>query len=113
MNLTDKVAFITGGTSGINLAIAKRFAKAGAKVTILGRNVEKAKAAADSFGAHAVTADVRDPEALQKAIDDARAKHGEIDILVCGAAGNFPAPALGMSPKGFKAVIDIDVLGTF
>jgi NAD(P)-dependent dehydrogenase (short-subunit alcohol dehydrogenase family) len=113
MNLTDKVAFITGGTSGINLAIAKRFAKAGAKVTILGRNVEKAHAAAASFGAHAVTADVRDPEALQKAIDDARAKHGEIDILVCGAAGNFPAPALGMSPKGFKAVIDIDVLGTF
>ena len=41
------------------------------------------------------------------------AAHGPIDILVCGAAGNFPAPALGMSPNGFKAVVDIDLLGGF
>jgi NAD(P)-dependent dehydrogenase (short-subunit alcohol dehydrogenase family) len=40
-------------------------------------------------------------------------QYGEIDILVCGAAGNFPAPALGMSSNGFKAVLEIDVLGTF
>ena len=38
---------------------------------------------------------------------------GEIDILLCGAAGNFPAPVAGMSANGFKAVIDIDLLGTF
>ncbi len=42
-----------------------------------------------------------------------RDQFGEIDILVCGAAGNFPAPVMGMSANGFKAVIDIDLIGTF
>src|SRR6202035_2620921 len=58
-------------------------------------------------------ADVRDYEALAAAIKSARETHGEIDLVVCGAAGNFPAPALGMSANGFKAVVDIDLLGTF
>ena len=112
--LRGKHAFLTGGTSGINLAIAKRFAKAGAKVTVLGRDTakaEQARAEIEALGAEAaaVTADVRDYAALEAAIR----KSGPIDILVCGAAGNFPAPALGMSANGFKAVIDIDLLGTF
>ena len=46
-------------------------------------------------------------------MDGAVAGQGLIDVLICGAAGNFPAPALGMSSNGFKAVLDIDVLGTF
>src|SRR5258705_3876355 len=58
-------------------------------------------------------ADVRDYDALSAAIKSARETHGEIDLVVCGAAGNFPAPALGMSANGFKAVVDIDLLGTF
>ena len=55
-----KVAFVAGGTSGINLGIAARLAELGAKVAILGRNPEKAHAAADGIGALALTADVRD-----------------------------------------------------
>jgi NAD(P)-dependent dehydrogenase (short-subunit alcohol dehydrogenase family) len=58
-------------------------------------------------------ADVRDYDALAAAIAAARNDLGPIDIVVCGAAGNFPAPALGMSANGFKAVVDIDLLGTF
>jgi NAD(P)-dependent dehydrogenase (short-subunit alcohol dehydrogenase family) len=59
------------------------------------------------------SADVRDPTAVNAALSSAHQQFGEIDILVSGAAGNFPAPALGMSPNGFKAVIDIDLIGTF
>jgi NAD(P)-dependent dehydrogenase (short-subunit alcohol dehydrogenase family) len=67
--LSGQHAFITGGTSGINLGIARRYVEAGAKVTVLGRKPDKAKAAADSLNALArdraldVTADVRDPVA--------------------------------------------------
>jgi NAD(P)-dependent dehydrogenase (short-subunit alcohol dehydrogenase family) len=58
-------------------------------------------------------ADVRDSPAIADVIKKVHARFGEIDILVSGAAGNFPALALGMSTNAFKAVIDIDLLGTF
>ena len=116
--LEGQHAFLTGGTSGIGLAIAERFAKAGAKISLVGRNVEKLEGAvallrAAGSAAYGFPADVRQYEVLAGALQQARAAAGEIDILVCAAAGNFPAPALGMSANGFKAVIDIDVLGTF
>jgi NAD(P)-dependent dehydrogenase (short-subunit alcohol dehydrogenase family) len=68
---------------------------------------------ANGGGAKGFAADVRDYEALSSAIQSVHESFGEIDIVVCGAAGNFPAPALGMSANGFKAVVDIDLLGTF
>ncbi|HYH98400.1 SDR family oxidoreductase [Hyalangium sp.] len=115
--LAGKVAFVTGGSSGINLGIAERFVKAGAKVVINGRNPEKLADAVKGLQAHGTAmglqADVRDYAAVEKAFQTARDAYGELDILVCGAAGNFPAPALGMSSNGFKAVLEIDVLGTF
>src|SRR4029079_14570751 len=58
-------------------------------------------------------ADLRNAEATTAALKAAHDALGDIDILVSGAAGNFPSPALGMSANGFKAVIDIDLLGTF
>jgi len=116
--LAGKKAVITGGGSGINFAIARRFADHGARVALIGRTKEKLDAAADEITsaggiASGHPADVRDYEALAAAIKSARETHGEIDIVVCGAAGNFPAPVLGMSANGFKAVVDIDLLGTF
>ena len=116
--LAGKSAIITGGGSGINFAIAKRFAEHGANVALIGRTKEKLDAAAADIRKTGVKAsghpaDVRDYDGLAAAIKAARDEHGEIDLVVCGAAGNFPAPALGMSANGFKAVIDIDLLGTF
>jgi NAD(P)-dependent dehydrogenase (short-subunit alcohol dehydrogenase family) len=116
--VNGKTAVVTGGGSGINLAIAKRLAEHGAKLALIGRTKEKLEAAAAEIraaggDASGHPADVRDYDALADAIKDARETHGEIDIVICGAAGNFPAPALGMSANAFKAVVDIDLLGTF
>jgi NAD(P)-dependent dehydrogenase (short-subunit alcohol dehydrogenase family) len=116
--LEGKAAVITGGGSGINLAIAQRLAEHGAGVALIGRTQEKLDAAASGIEqaggkAKGFSADVRDYDALASAIRSAHEALGAIDIVVCGAAGNFPAPALGMSANGFKSVVDIDLLGTF
>jgi NAD(P)-dependent dehydrogenase (short-subunit alcohol dehydrogenase family) len=116
--LENQVAFVTGGGSGIGQRMAERFAEHGAKVVLVGRKQEKLDAAAAAIhvaGGFAITAalDVRDYAAVETAVKKTRDELGEIDILLCGAAGNFPAPVAGMSANGFKAVIDIDLLGTF
>jgi NAD(P)-dependent dehydrogenase (short-subunit alcohol dehydrogenase family) len=116
--LEGKAAFITGGSSGINLGIAHALVAAGAKVAINGRNPEKLEAAVKELSASGGTArgfqaDVRDYASVEKAMAGASEAFGPLDILVCGAAGNFPAPAVAISSNGFKAVMDIDLLGTF
>ena len=112
-----KVAFVAGGTSGINLGIAKRFAAAGAKVAIISRSPEKIEAAAKEVAAFGpcigMAADVRDYAAVEAALKRTHDELGPIDIVLSGAAGNFVAPALGMSANGFKTVVDIDLIGTF
>lgn len=109
---------IFGGTSGINLGIAEAYARCGATVGVVGRNPEKAEAARQAVATHGssafcYSADVRDFEAVSAVYKSFVQDAGKIDILVSGAAGNFPAPALGMSPNGFRSVIEIDLLGTF
>jgi len=107
--------FISGGTSGINLGIAKGFAEAGDRVMVFGRDRAKAEAAAAEIGHGAIagSADVRDPSALAALFADAAARIGAPSVIIAGAAGNFMAPAVGISPNGFKSVVDIDLLGTY
>jgi NAD(P)-dependent dehydrogenase (short-subunit alcohol dehydrogenase family) len=113
-----KHVFVTGGSSGINERIAQSFGELGAKVSINGRKVEKLDAAVKRLRdqgttAEGYSADVCDYAAVDVMLEKAVVAFGPIDVLVCGAAGNFPAPVALMSSNGFKAVMDIDVLGTF
>ena len=115
---TGKTVFVTGGGSGINLGVAKNFAALGANVAICGRTQEKLDAAAvelRALGAKVcpVAADVRDYAALEAAFARSGEELGPMDVLVCGAAGNFLVPAEKLSANGFKTVIDIDLLGSF
>lgn len=117
-DFSGHTVFVAGGTSGINLGVAQAFAKAGARVGVLSRRQEKVDAAVASLqelGAEAAgfAADVRDYEAVEKALGDARERFGAFDVLVSGAAGNFPAKATGMSANAFKSVVEIDLLGTY
>lgn len=118
LSFKDKSVFVAGGSSGINLGVATAFAQAGARVAIVSRNAERVAGAVQSLLAHGgqvegYSADVRDPEAIAAVLLQAREAMGPFDVLVSGAAGNFVAPALGMSAKGFKTVVDIDLNGTF
>lgn len=113
-----RTVFVTGGSSGINLGIARHFAALGAAVGICSRKIERVNAAVAELCAlggavFGQAADVRDAAALQAAIDECGRALGPIDVLVCGAAGNFIAPAEAMSVNAFKTVIDIDLLGSF
>jgi NAD(P)-dependent dehydrogenase (short-subunit alcohol dehydrogenase family) len=120
--LAGKVAFVAGGTSGINLEVAKRYARAGAAVAVLSRKQDKVDAATALIAQESrhenqrvmgFAADVRDYAAVGGALRQCAETLGPIDIVLSGAAGNFLAPVLGMSANAFKSVIDIDLMGTF
>ena len=108
--------FVAGGTSGINLGIARAFAAAGARVGVGSRQPGQGRrrarrASAPSARLRASTCATRRPSRQRSTAFAAAA--GPIDVLVSGAAGNFPALRGRLSPNGFKAVVDIDLLGTF
>jgi NAD(P)-dependent dehydrogenase (short-subunit alcohol dehydrogenase family) len=116
--LAGKIAFVAGASSGINLQIATRLAQAGAAVTIISRSPDKIEAAAAGIRSKGgkcigIAQDVRDHDGVGAAFAKAVETHGPIDILVSGAAGNFVAPFNGISYNGFRAVIDIDLVGTY
>ena len=116
--LDGKVAFVTGGGTGITGGVARALSEAGAGVVLVSRNAEHLEPAAAAINANggkaiAVVADVRKPDEVEQAIAKAVNKFGKIDILVNGAAGNFLVSADQLSPNGFGAVVDIDLKGTF
>lgn len=116
--LRGRNVFVSGGGSGVNLAIALECAAVGANIAICGRTEAKLVAAVEQlneFGVKAAyaVADVRDEAAVAAALAHAGDEMGPMDAVVCGAAGNFLAPAQAISTNGFRAVMDIDLLGSF
>lgn len=103
LDFSGKLVFVAGGTSGINLGIAKRYAELGAKVAVAGRNPEKAQAAAAEIGKGALglSCDVRDYAAIRGGLEQATAKLGPLDIVVSGAAGNSSRLRSGCRRTGF------------
>ena len=116
--LKERVAFVTGGGTGITGGVARAFAEAGASVALVSRKLEHLEPAAEAINASggkafAVVADVRQPEDVEKAVAATIEQFGKIDIVVNGAAGNFLCAAEELSPNGFGTVVDIDLKGTF
>ena len=114
-----KVAFITGGGTGICKGIAQGLADHGADTVLVSRKTESVEPTAKEITAKSgrrslpLVADVRNPEQIQTAVDKAVKEFGKIDFLINGAAGNFLCPASQLSPNGFSTVIDIDTKGTW
>ncbi|MGI8733984.1 MAG: SDR family oxidoreductase [Pyrinomonadaceae bacterium] len=116
--LGDRVAFVTGGGTGITGGVARALAEAGARVALVSRKLEHLEPAAEAINALGgaaipVVADVRNPEDVERAIGTTIDRLGKIDIVVNGAAGNFLCAAEELSPNGFGTVVDIDLKGTF
>ncbi len=118
ISFEDKSVVVIGGTSGINLGIAKKFAESGAKLAVASRSQDKVNEAIKMLSknkhkAIGLNGDVRDYSTVETIMKEFNSKIGDFDVLISGAAGNFPAPANGISSNGFKAVVDIDLVGTF
>ncbi|MEM1417920.1 MAG: SDR family oxidoreductase [Myxococcota bacterium] len=114
-----KVAFVTGGGSGICRGITEALMAHGADAVITSRKQERLDSASDALAdatgrqCLGVACDVREPETVEAAFDAALARFGRVDIVVNGAAGNFLAPAAQLSYNAFKTVVSIDTLGTY
>lgn len=116
--LQDKIAFITGGGSGIGAATAERFAEEGARVVICGRRQEPldevvARIRAAGGQAEAVVADVSDEAAFTAALADCARRHGRLDILVNNAMAYTWGPIESMSSADWQANFATSVDGTF
>jgi peroxisomal 2,4-dienoyl-CoA reductase len=116
--LEGRVALVTGGGTGIGKEIARTFGEHGAKLAICSRKQEVIEATAAEFHEEgheciAIPCDVRKPDQVENVIQGVLSHYGRLDIVVNNAAGNFPAPIAGLSYNGFKAVVDIDLLGTY
>ena len=106
IDLTGKVALVTGGTKGLGRSIALALAGAGAKVVVCARNAPIEASSAIEFE----VADVRDPEAAKALVDGIAARHGRIDILVNNAGGSPAVAAADASARFSEAIVRLNLL---
>ena len=116
--LKNKVVLITGGGTGLGKSMAMRFAELGANLVIASRRKEVISEAASQMkeiGAEVLglQCDVRDTDQVNSMVSNTLNRFDKIDILINNAAGNFISPTEMLSPGGFKAVVDIVLMGTF
>jgi len=116
-NLDNKVAMVTGASSGIGLACAKLLATSGAKVAMLARNLERLKEVAKTVQtkgtAKEYQLDVADIAAINPAILKIREELGEIDILVCSAGVNINRAAHEVTEEDWDTILSINTKGLF
>lgn len=119
MDLRNKVAWITGGGSGIGRATAVRFAKAGANVALLARSKEELSQVADEIGeagakALVLAADVRDADQMGQAVERIIERWGRLDVVVANAGINGVwAPIADLEPDEWDATIETNLRGAF
>jgi citronellol/citronellal dehydrogenase len=112
------VAVVTGGGSGIGLAIARTLCELGAKVAIAGRDPDKlerarARLASQGWAVLADTCDIREVDQVAGFVARVRSAFGEVSVLINNAGGQFPTPAEALSTRGWDAVIRNNLNGTF
>lgn len=115
---SSDTVFITGGGTGLGLAVASEFARLGASIVIASRKPEHLAAGTEvlaDLGAEvlAVACDIREPDSIAAAFDEAESRFGLPRVLINNAAANFPVPAEDMSPNAWRTVVDITLNGTF
>lgn len=117
--LDGQTVLISGGGSGIGRAIAYICARLGANVVICGRRQEKLKETIDGIRSHldreaiGIPMTIRDPDAVARLMDEIFERFGRLDILVNNGGGQFPQAAIDFSVKGWRAVIDTNLNGTW
>ncbi len=116
--LDDRVAIVTGASSGLGVAFAVALAEAGANVALAARRADKlsqTRQAVEAVGRHVlvVPTDVADPEACQRLVDATMAEFGRVDILVNNAGVGTSYPATRETPEQFRQVIDINLNGCY
>lgn len=110
-DLTDRVAVVTGGASGIGRGIARRLVEAGVRVVISDLDEDKAKATAGEIGAQAIAADVSDAQQVQALADGVLALHGKVDILVNNAGVGPHARVADLTLQDWRWMIDVNMFG--
>jgi citronellol/citronellal dehydrogenase len=114
--LAGQVAIVTGGGSGVGRQTALQLAALGARVVISGRRrepLEETAALAAPGAIDVIDFDIREAERAEAAVDEVLVKHGQIDLLVNNAGGQFLSPAELISTKGFETVIRLNLMGTW
>lgn len=116
-NLDNKVAIVTGASSGIGLACVELLAASGAKVAMIARNPERMKEAARAVQkkgtAKEYQLDVADIAAINPTVSKIREELGEVDILVCSAGVNINKPAHEFTEEDWDTILSINTKGLF
>jgi citronellol/citronellal dehydrogenase len=112
--LTGQVALVTGGGTNLGKAAAVELARCGCSVVIAGRRAEILREAVAEIGERGswITGDVREPEDAESIVGAALERHGQLDLLVNNAGGQYFVPAEGITVKGWRAVQRLNVGGT-
>ena len=111
--LNERVGLVTGGGGGIGRAIALRLAHEGMAVAVLDRDGGAAQSVAAEIGGFAITADVSEPEQVDRAVDATLARFDRIDFLVNNAGAAWMGPALDMPLEALQSMLRVNVEGVF